>query len=99
MVLPTQVLFLNNNSKAMKQSAFLILLFLSVFGVRAQENPEFLGGGNSEGISVSSSSEYHSDEWNRTASAQSTISGKGLEGKLIPASRNAFPSSAYATPI
>lgn len=47
----------------------------------------FIGAGNDSGIDVITSSDLRLEAWNDSASGNKTISGHGLEGKLIPASR------------
>lgn len=47
----------------------------------------YLGGGYSEGISVTSSHDLQPEHWNRTAFAENTINGAGLNYDIIDASR------------
>lgn len=66
---------------------FIITILLNVMLLPAQEKIQFLGAGNSDGITVYTSSNFQRDGWNHVASGEKTISGEGLEGKLIEASR------------
>lgn len=64
-----------------------LLFFLFVLKLPAQVYDDYVGGGHAEGITVFSSSEYQFNGWDEVATADKTISGEGLEGKLSEASR------------
>ena len=71
----------------MKKLTFLTLLFCSVQFLCAQV-PEFLGSGYTDGISVTSSSEYSDqDIWPDTALGMNTLSGLGMNAKAYEAAR------------
>ena len=59
---------------------FLFLLHLS----QAQD---FVGAGNSSGISVTASDQYQDDQWQGMAAAQGTVDGAGLEESRFQAAR------------
>ena len=73
-----------------------IFLFLSL-PLISQETV-FLGAGNHEQIRVTSSSDLQRDYWQEIASADKTIRGQGLEGKLMEASRFLAQSTFGASP-
>ncbi len=53
----------------------------------------YVGSGNDDGITVSSSSSYHDNSWAEPASAVNTINGKGMLHEYFQASRFLFQSS------
>ncbi len=64
------------------------LLFLLFFlKLPAQVYDDYVGAGHAEGVTVFSSSEYQFSGWDEAATADKTISGEGLEGRLAEASR------------
>lgn len=65
----------------------LLFLFLCFLKLPAQVYDDYIGGGHAEGVTVFSSSEYQFDNWEEVASADNTINGQGLEGKIVEASR------------
>ncbi|RLD33245.1 MAG: hypothetical protein DRI72_05440, partial [Bacteroidetes bacterium] len=62
----------------------LLLFYSATFG---QIYEDYVGGGHSDGITVTASSNYQPWGWEQVALAENTITGKGLEGKLMEASR------------
>ena len=48
---------------------------------------QYLGGGSSSNVTVSTSSDYHDPLWEKTASGMSTLDGQGLDGARMEASR------------
>jgi len=70
----------------MKWVSIFYLLILTL-NLPAQHYTDYLGAGHSNGISVSSSSNYARPLWNETAHAENTINGKGLDGRLLETSR------------
>ncbi len=65
---------------------FLLILFFFV-KLPAQVYDDYIGAGHNEDVTVFSSSEYQFNNWDEVASADKTVSGEGLEGKLVDASR------------
>ena len=63
----------------MKQST-VVLIMLMVLGLQAQ-SPPFIGAGNNDGITVTSSSSYNGH------AGDNTIDGSGMDAKLMEASR------------
>jgi uncharacterized protein (DUF1800 family) len=61
-----------------------MLLFVTPY---AQTYTDYLGAGHNNGITVTTSSDHQQNGWTNIASGDKTISGEGLEGKLIEASR------------
>jgi len=70
----------------MKNKLTLLLFSLSfiILNMYAQN---YVGAGNSSGISVYSSSEYRAPNWIKKAKAKNTIEEEGLESKIFEASR------------
>lgn len=64
-----------------------LLLVLFCLKLPAQVYDDYVGGGHAEGVTVFSSSEYQFNGWDEAATADKTITGDGLEGKLTEASR------------
>ncbi len=71
----------------MHRLPIFLLLVLFCLKLPAQVYDDYVGGGHAEGITVFSSSEYQFNGWDEVATADKTISGEGLEGKLAEASR------------
>ncbi|MCB0463188.1 MAG: DUF1800 domain-containing protein [Flavobacteriaceae bacterium] len=70
----------------MKRS--LLFIFCLVFlNINAQQYADYLGAGHSNGITVTSSSNQTRSNWAESASAQNTINGNGLDGRLLETSR------------
>ena len=65
----------------------LSLLLLFCIKTQAQNYTDYLGAGHDGGITVSTSSDQQRTGWSKIASGNNTISGEGMEGKLIEASR------------
>jgi uncharacterized protein (DUF1800 family) len=69
----------------------LFLLFLCSllfhFFTLAQVYTDYIGGGHSQGITVTTSDNLQEDGWNEVAAGEHTLSGAGLEGRLVDASR------------
>ncbi len=63
-----------------------LFFLLSLIRLSAQETI-FLGAGNAENITVTSSSEFAREYWNEVASAEKTIQGDGLDAEKLDASR------------
>jgi uncharacterized protein (DUF1800 family) len=70
----------------MKELFLPFFLLLTGFQLFSQEM-DYIGAGNDSGITVMTSSAMHQAGWNHAAEGENTVSGNGLEGKLIPASR------------
>lgn len=60
---------------------------MQLIALKAQIYTDYVGGGHFEGISVTTSSKLIKSDWTQTASAEKTMSGDGLEGKIMDASR------------
>jgi len=73
----------------------LLLFYLTTFG---QIYEDYVGGGHSNGITVTSSSNYQPWGWDQIALGQNTINGNGLEGKLMEASRFLAQATLGGTP-
>jgi len=71
----------------MKKLHLLILPFLLPVIVLGQIETTYLGGGNAQGISVSSSSDSKLYDGIYTAAAENTINGSGLDAKRIEVAR------------
>jgi len=72
-------------TKKYKKRILLILIcFGFIFPCIAQN---YIGAGNSSGVTVYSSDNHQSSDWNETANAENTINGKGLDYKVYEASR------------
>ncbi len=76
----------------MKPPSLFYLILLPIFTLLhtssyGQIYEDYLGAGNHEGITVTSSSNYQAWGWEQIALGENTINGNGLEGKLIEASR------------
>lgn len=71
----------------MKRLPFIILLSLLFLKLPAQVYDDYIGAGHNEDVTVFSSSEYQLINWDEAATADKTISGEGLEGGLVIASR------------
>lgn len=65
----------------------IFCLLLLTFKLTAQHYTDYVGAGHSNGISVSSSSNYSKPLWNESALAENTINGNGLDGRLLETSR------------
>ncbi len=65
---------------------FCLFIFPSLI-INAQIYSDYIGGGNSEGITITTSDALQVDGWEEIASGQNTLNGAGLEGKLVDASR------------
>ena len=63
---------------------FLPCIYISV---QAQSYDDYIGAGHTRDITVMSSSGQQLENWTQTASAEKTINGAGLEGKLSEAAR------------
>ena len=59
---------------------------------------DYLGAGHSEGITVSSSSNYQPWGWEQIALGENTINGNGLEGRLMETSRFLTQASLGGSP-
>ncbi len=70
----------------MKHYLRFTFLFLT-FALSAQEYNDYLGAGHSNGITVTSSSDQSRTNWVESASAENTINGQGLDGRLLETSR------------
>ena len=64
-----------------------LLLLCIAHSLYAQEYSDYLGAGQSNGITVTSSSEQNRNGWNETAAGNNTVNGKGLDGRLMETSR------------
>ncbi len=73
----------------------LLLFYSATFG---QIYEDYVGGGHSDGITVTASSNYQPWGWEQVALAENTITGKGLEGKLMEASRFLAQATLGGTP-
>ena len=71
----------------MKRNVLFILLSLSYTLLPAQVYDDYVGGGHDEGIIIMTSDNHQIDGWEQTANGENTLSGTGLEGKLMDASR------------
>lgn len=72
----------------MKKVLLSILFFLSIFqNINAQAYDDYIGAGHSRDIIITSSSAQQQDGWTQTASADKTVDGAGMEGKLAEAAR------------
>ncbi len=74
----------------MKQIFILILISFFILlnpKVYAQKYEDFIGAGHNRDIKVFSSSDKHEKETGYTAKPENTINGKGLDAKLMEASR------------
>jgi len=67
-----------------KTTAFLSLLLITYSYLNAQN---YIGGGNSQGIKVYASHQYQNPDWVKTAEANNTVNGVGLDAKMLEASR------------
>lgn len=66
----------------------LLLLLIQPFGLlNAQHYTDYLGAGHNAGITVTSSSNMPREGWTEKASADNTINGKGMDGRLLETSR------------
>ena len=65
----------------------LFVLFLTSLNITAQLYSDYLGAGNKNGIKVTSSSDQTRNNWIESASAENTINGNGLDGRLLETSR------------
>ena len=70
----------------MRDSVLLLLLISFGFNLPAQSQV-LLGGGNSEGITVTSSSAHLEKGWEAVAGPEQTINGAGLDSRRMDASR------------
>lgn len=70
----------------MKKTLLFILLLTSL-GINAQQYSDYLGAGNNNGITVTSSSDQIRTNWTESALAENTINGNGLDGRLMETSR------------
>lgn len=71
----------------MKRLLLFTLFFFPSLFISAQIYSDYIGGGNSEGITITTSDALQEDGWEEIASGKNTLNGAGLEGKLIDASR------------
>ncbi|KAA3622388.1 MAG: DUF1800 domain-containing protein [Bacteroidetes bacterium] len=71
----------------MKKHSFLLLFLLLLFSAKAQNYDDYLGAGHTGGITVTTSSDMQQNGWTKVASGNKTITGDGLDAKLIEASR------------
>jgi len=68
--------------------AFLSLLFIfAAITLDAQVYSDYLGAGNGEGITVTSSSSQGRPGWIELASGDNTINGSGLDSRILETSR------------
>ncbi len=65
--------------------SFLCSTFPSAGQMPVFEN--YIGAGNSQGITVTTSSDYSQPNWNRNATGMRTLDGGGLDAKRMEASR------------
>ena len=65
----------------------LFLLFCFPNCLIAQQYSDYLGAGHNDGIKVTSSHQENRTNWNEIASAENTINGTGLDGRLLETSR------------
>lgn len=76
----------------------LPVLLLFYFTSSGQIYEDYVGGGHSDGITVTASSNYQPWGWEQIALGQNTINGNGLEGKLMEASRFLAQATLGGTP-
>ncbi|MCF6171396.1 MAG: DUF1800 domain-containing protein [Bacteroidales bacterium] len=86
----------------MKILSFIRVFLLSLLFVFTAKSygqyDDYLGAGHSQGITVTSSSNYQPWGWEQTALGENTINGNGLEGRLMEASRFLTQATLGATP-
>ncbi len=70
----------------MKKQLLYFLLYAPIL-LSAQQYSDYLGAGQSNGVTVTSSSEQSRTGWTETAKADNTINGKGLDARLLETSR------------
>ncbi len=66
---------------------FALFFLFNASVLAAQEYSDYLGAGNSNGITVSSSSSQNRTGWFESASGDNTINGSGLDSRLLETSR------------
>ena len=72
----------------MQKIFWLLGIIIGYFNpLTAQGYDDYIGAGHSEGITVTSSSDFTDPKWSEIASGDKTINGAGLEGALMEASR------------
>lgn len=71
----------------MKYIFIILILQLPLIILNAQIYTDYVGAGNNKGIEISSSNNLTKTGWGQSASGDKTMSGDGLEGKLVDASR------------
>lgn len=64
-----------------------LLAFCFAIIMHAQQYSDYLGAGQNNGITVTSSSTQSRTDWDETASGDNTINGKGLDARLLETSR------------
>lgn len=62
----------------------VVLLFLLNIGY---SQIQYIGGGSSSNVSVTTSSDFHDPLWEKTASGRATLDGSGLDASRMEASR------------
>lgn len=70
-----------------KRLFFYVLTMMAHYLASGQIYDDYIGAGHNQGITVTSSSDLQQTGWSQTASAEKTINGDGLEGKLSEAAR------------
>ena len=66
---------------------YLIWSILCISGLQNNQAQSYLGAGNVDGITITSSSEFQSDKWSDSASAINVIDGSGLDHQRFMAAR------------
>jgi len=66
----------------------VILVFCALYGwVLTAQNPAYLGGGNSNGVTVTASSTYKDTNWPKTSAAGNTVNAQGMLAPYFDAAR------------
>jgi len=66
---------------------YLLWILLVIYTLQVCQAQSYIGAGNDNGIIISSSSEFQSDQWLETASATNVLNGSGLDYERFMAAR------------
>lgn len=74
-------------------STFLILMSAGSVCAQIQVYSDYVGGGHSKDILISTSSSFSDPEWQKNSAPVNTINGEGLDGRKADASRFLFQAA------